>query len=118
MSPAPIALAPALTAPATPEGYPLTTPSSGTALPADEWKQNTKLPLLFTPQKIGGLTLKNRIHVAPYVILPAVAGGLRHDAEILSSQHVHVQCSSSVGRIRRTLSVAFGALRSFRSARR
>ncbi|GAA6041250.1 hypothetical protein JCM8097_001297 [Rhodosporidiobolus ruineniae] len=44
---------------------PLTEPSPGTALSADDWPQNKDLPLLFQPIKIGPQEAKNRIFVAP-----------------------------------------------------
>ncbi|KAM0787996.1 hypothetical protein ACM66B_006197 [Microbotryomycetes sp. NB124-2] len=45
--------------------YPLTTPTSGTLLSKDEFPQNERAPLLFTPIKIGDLEFKNRIFLAP-----------------------------------------------------
>ncbi|GAA5892310.1 hypothetical protein JCM8208_001507 [Rhodotorula glutinis] len=44
---------------------PLVEPSVGTALAANDWPQNKDLPLLFQPLKVGPITLKNRILVAP-----------------------------------------------------
>lgn len=44
---------------------PETLPSTGTALPADKWPQNTNLPTLFTPLTIRHVEFKNRIFVSP-----------------------------------------------------
>lgn len=48
--------------------YPYTNPPSGTALSKDDWPQNAKLPLLFSPIRVGNdarMEFKNRLWVAP-----------------------------------------------------
>lgn len=51
--------------PGAPSFFPLCEPSPGTALPAADWPQNEKLPLLFTPITIGGMVFKNRLWAGP-----------------------------------------------------
>ncbi|GJE85837.1 NADH:flavin oxidoreductase/NADH oxidase [Phanerochaete sordida] len=45
--------------------YPLNDPAIGTPLPIKAYPQNAKVPLLFQPLTIRGITFKNRIWVSP-----------------------------------------------------
>lgn len=51
--------------PGAPSFFPVCDPAPGTALPASDWPQNEKLPLLFTPITIGGMEFKNRLWTGP-----------------------------------------------------
>lgn len=44
---------------------PVCQPAPGTVLPAADFPQNAKLPLLFQPTRINGVDFKNRIQIAP-----------------------------------------------------
>lgn len=58
--------------------YPYTNPATGTALDSKDWPQNAKLPLLFTPIKLGQkgyeMKFKNRVFVAPMCQYSAETG--------------------------------------------
>ncbi|EKM51565.1 uncharacterized protein PHACADRAFT_62200, partial [Phanerochaete carnosa HHB-10118-sp] len=45
--------------------YPLNDPPIGTALPVVTYPQNAKIPILFQPLTLRGVTFKNRIFVSP-----------------------------------------------------
>ncbi|POY70773.1 hypothetical protein BMF94_6183 [Rhodotorula taiwanensis] len=68
---------------------PLTEPSPGTALSADDWPQNKELPLLFQPLTIGKdaqIKLKNRIIVSPMCQYSCQADG--PEAGVLTPWHL------------------------------
>ncbi|BGO88726.1 hypothetical protein NBRC10512_005172 [Rhodotorula toruloides] len=68
---------------------PLTDPSPGTALSADEWPQNKDLPTLFKPLEFGKdvkHTLKNRVIVAPMCQYSCEADGI--EAGVLTPWHL------------------------------
>ncbi|GAA5824458.1 hypothetical protein JCM3770_003717 [Rhodotorula araucariae] len=82
--------------PGAPFFQPATTPSVGTALSEDDWPQNKDLPLLFQPLKVGPLTLKNRIMVAPMCMYSAEQEG--PDTGVLTPFHlVHLGSFASRG---------------------